>query len=356
MSLGPFELVGPHESNPYGHFEAAPFVSLNWDLQFKAFGFGDDSPLDPVTWRRFRETCGQWPSELAIPDSQWQQGKELVHQLVMSGPVSGFKDPRTALTWPFWRRVLQEFPGLRVVPLFLIRSPHEIAMSLFQRVHGDYCYDDALDVTAIHFRRMKGILDEWQGDHAVLQFEPQIYSRQAPKAVEMCGLKWDDAIFTEVYDPHCRHHAPTMIVHEAQSLFEQMGGSEERLAERDNLRQLMADAAVREEAFRRRAAKLAAVEEENRAIQQQLAELRLVEANQHAVCAQAAEANNRRETLEFELREARTKLGELEQESNRFRCEAAGTQEELTQVRSELSHVQQQRKTLAAELAARFLE
>lgn len=268
MSLGPFELIGAEKSNPHGHFEAVPFVSLNRDLQFKALGFENDFSVDPVTLRRFLETGGEWPSEISISASQSQQGRQLIHQLVASGPVSGFKDPRTVLTWPFWRCVLQEFPGLRVVPLFLIRSPHEIAMSLFQRVHGNCRYDDALAVTAVHFRRMKGILDEWRGDRAVLQFEPQFYARQAPKAMEICGLKWDESIFSEAYDPGCRHHSPAIIVHEAQSLFEQMGGSEDRLAERENLHKLMADAALREQELRHR---LTQTEDRFAAVQRQMA-------------------------------------------------------------------------------------
>jgi hypothetical protein len=186
--------------------------------------------------------------------------------------------------------VLQDFPGLRVVPLFLLRSPHEIAMSLFQRVHGDCGYDDALDLTAVHFRRMKGILDEWQGDRAVLQFEPQSYARQAPAAVEMCGLKWDESIFAEVYDPACRHHDPTTVVHEAQSLFEQMGGSEGRVAEQDNLRRLRADTAAREQVFRRRVAAaeqgMAVLQVENGALQQQVAALRRAEADLQEAHAQ----------------------------------------------------------------------
>ena len=62
-----------------------------------------------------------------------QRGRSLVRTLLDSGKISGFKDPRTVLLWPFWRRVLSAFPGVRIVPIALLRSPHEIAMSLFTR-------------------------------------------------------------------------------------------------------------------------------------------------------------------------------------------------------------------------------
>ena len=278
----------------------------------------------PLTLERYRETSGQWPADLTISEAEWTQGKQLIEQLVASGPVSGFKDPRTALTWPFWRRVLQDFPGLRVVPLFLIRSPHEIAMSLFRRVHGDHCYVDALDVAAVHFRRMKSILDEWQGDHAVLQFAPPLFTWQAPKAVEMCGLKWDESIFAEVYDPSCRHFSPAMIVHDAQSLFERMGGSGERLAERDNLRKLMADSAIREEMFRQR---LADVRQSEAGVREELAQVRSkmsqVEEQCKSLHARAAEhfvAEDVAHRRFLESVQARVALEErLEQSADRLR-------------------------------------
>ena len=290
MSLGPFALGGADESNPHGHFEALPFLTLNRELQLKAFGFADDLPADAATLRRFRETGGQWPSETAISDSQWQEGRQLIHQLVTSDPVSGFKDPRTALTWPFWQRVLQGFPGLRIVPVFLLRSPHEIAMSLFQRSHGDFCYGDALDAVAVHFRRMKAIRDEWQGEQVDLHFDPQTFTQKVPKAVELCGMKWDESELTTAYDPDCRHHRPAVIAHDAQSLFEQMGGSEHRLAEGDNLKNLMADAALREQVLRDRLARLTTVDQENGLLVQQVATLRMVEANVHDLSAKLAVA------------------------------------------------------------------
>ena len=62
-------------------------------------------------------------------------------------------------TWPFWRQVLQAFPSLRVVVVPLLRSPHEIAMSLCTRSDGVLGYWTSLDLVAVHFRRMKAILE-----------------------------------------------------------------------------------------------------------------------------------------------------------------------------------------------------
>ena len=93
-------------------------------------------------------------------------GKEVVfEQLVAAGPVSGFKDPRVPLLWPFWDRVLSQFDGLRIVPIFLARSPHEIAMSIFARSQGSIGYHEALDVTAVHYERLNSIFANWEGSN-----------------------------------------------------------------------------------------------------------------------------------------------------------------------------------------------
>ena len=129
-----------------------------------------------------------------------------------------------------------------------------------------------------------------QGEQIDLHFDPQTFARQVPKAVELCGLKWDESILSAAYDSGCRHHTPAVIAHDAQRLFEQMGGSVNQFAERDNLHKLMADAALREQVLRDRGASLITVEQENGLLGQQVAVLRLVEADLHDLSAKLAVA------------------------------------------------------------------
>ena len=121
MSLGPFDLLGADGSNVHGHFEAAPIVELNRQVQVEALGFDGDFPRDPAVLQRFLDGDGQWPAETAFSEEHLQQGVELIQRLVGSGSVSGFKDPRTVLTWPFWQSVLGRFPGLRLVAVPVLR-------------------------------------------------------------------------------------------------------------------------------------------------------------------------------------------------------------------------------------------
>ena len=152
MSLGPFPLMGAHSSNIYGHYESLPFYMLNRKLQEIALGFPDDVPKSEEVQTRFLEGKGIWRKGVRIPDELFDEGRRLITGLVGSGVVSGFKDPRTVLTWPFWLQVLEEFPSLRVVVVPLLRSPHEIAMSLCTRSDGALGYWASLDLIAVHFR------------------------------------------------------------------------------------------------------------------------------------------------------------------------------------------------------------
>ncbi len=187
-----------------------------------------------------------------IPEEAIARGRDLVGRLMESGTVCGFKDPRTVQVWPYWQRVFAGLPELRVVPLFLVRGPHEIAMSIFRRSQGDRDYAQALDVTAVHFRRMKDICDQWSGPWCVVQFDPQVCGLQLRRAAELCGLNWSDSAFAEVYDASCRHHEAAVVDHPAQAAFEALAGPGSSRRSAGNDRQLLADAAVREATLRQR--------------------------------------------------------------------------------------------------------
>ena len=113
MSLGPFELMGATPSNPHGHFEVMPICELNRKVQGLFHGFADDMPTTEDNLRTFLKTQGCRDQIEAIPEEFVSEGRDLVAALLESGTVSGFKDPRTILTWPFWQRVLAAFPEVR---------------------------------------------------------------------------------------------------------------------------------------------------------------------------------------------------------------------------------------------------
>ena len=224
MSLGPFDLIGAEPTNPYGHFEALPFHHLNRRIQNLVFGFADDLPESPEVLARFCETKGRWDPGTYVPEEFLDEGRSLIRTLIDSGGVSGFKDPRTVLTWPFWERVLASFPGLRTIPLGLIRSPHEVAMSLVTRRGGWRGYWTSLDVIAIHFRRLKQILDSQPQQLPSLCFGNTAYLKTLEIAVRQAGLTWDAAAALDLFDSSAVHQLPAAVTHEAQEFFESMCG------------------------------------------------------------------------------------------------------------------------------------
>jgi hypothetical protein len=222
MSLGPFELIEARPDNPHGFYESKPFYGLNRRVQHLALGFPDDLPESPETLARVLAMRGEWDESTLIPEDLLAEGRSLVGALIDSGRVSGFKDPRTVLTWPFWMRVLGGFTGLRVVPMSLVRSPHEVAMSLVTRVRGWFGYWSALDLIAVHLLRQKAVLESFTETSPSICFGSSSYLDTLKVAVSACGLTWNQDVVLDVVDPTCVHHTPAAVDHEAQQLFDSL--------------------------------------------------------------------------------------------------------------------------------------
>ncbi len=264
LSLGPFEPLGPSANNPYGHFEVIPFLRLNEELQNLVFGFDGDLPESEQDLAKFIQNDGrpEWPE---LSEELLGRGKALIETLINSGTVSGFKDPRTVLLWPYWRRVFSAFPEVRVVPVVLLRSPHEIAMSLFARSGGDYGYWPCLDVVGVNYQQLQAIVEGWHQPVPRIRFGGADYFDDLEEAVRACGLEWTlirpSACSTGVAFTRCRRPSTTPPSAFTKSLC----GSELRSLDGDrNATQLEADGRAREarQSTRLRQAKAAALERE----------------------------------------------------------------------------------------------
>jgi hypothetical protein len=252
MSLGPFELAGAFPSNPHGHFEAWPIMHLSQDVQSLACGFAQYVPASPEILARFLGSQGIWEDRTEIPEDLVERGRELILRLVESGPISGFKDPRTVLIWPFWRRVLEAFPEVRILPIVLLRTPHEIAMSLFARSRSAHGYANCLDVTAVHLRRLAAIVDGWPEPVARVRFGGPHYEEELAQAVASCGLDWDPEKARRCFDATCVHHTSAVVAHDSQRLHDALSGSDDATTV-DPIRNLAiveADASSRESLYR----------------------------------------------------------------------------------------------------------
>jgi hypothetical protein len=253
MSLGPFELLGARVGNPYGFFEALPILDLGRRVQARACGFPDERPESPAAMSRFLESRGEWDESVEIPEELVAEGRSLLEALIDSGEVSGFKDPRTVLIWPFWRRVLTAFPEVRVAPIVLLRSPHEMAMSLFKGREGQCGYRTALDVIAVHLHRLRALVQDWPIPVPRVHFGDDRFFDSLAGAVRWCGLSWDPSCAARVFDDSCVHHVPARVVHEAQDLHDALSGEEPRPFDREANRAILeADTLNREALLQRR--------------------------------------------------------------------------------------------------------
>jgi hypothetical protein len=357
MSLGPFELNGALPSNAYGHFEAMPFLQLNRKIQELALGFPDDLPTSAELLSRFWKNRGEWPEGFAIPDELLEEGGCLVRTLIESGEVSGFKDPRTVLTWPFWERVFKDFPGLRVVPVSLLRSPHEIAMSLVTRRDGWFGYWAALDIVAVHLRRQKAILAKWDSRPPSLCFGSPSYLEMLAEVTQQCGLTWDREKALEAFDQSCVHQTPAAVLHEAQELFESMchDPTPRRHPDKDRL-QLVKDSRFlealrlpqwqsihRQLSESQKQARQAQVRADAAVRQVQEVEARLIEARLQLIATQQALIDYQRSRNEGQERLIQSQAREIESRAREMEYRAREMESQAREMESQAREIQVRR-------------
>ena len=115
--LGPYaRLAAPAADNLDGYWEHPDIQQLNDELLAHFGGGWDLAPSLPEGW-----------ADLPDLEPLRQRARALIAEFG-GQPAWGWKDPRSALTMPFWRRLI---PELKVV--ICVRSPLEVAQSLARR-------------------------------------------------------------------------------------------------------------------------------------------------------------------------------------------------------------------------------
>jgi hypothetical protein len=306
MSLGPFELVGAAPSNPHGHFESKPFVDLNIKVAETVLGIPDDLHQSEAALAAYLQSDGRFAAGAEIPPQLLQRGRDLIEALIGSGEIAGFKDPRTPILWPFWQRVLQSFPAVRVIPLLILRSPHEIAMSLCRRSPGWVAYWDGMDRVAVHLRRAREIVEGWSEPVPTVRFGDTSYLSDLAHAVAHCGLVWDEEKARALIDTSCIRELPARVHHEAQAVYEHLHGGLPQCDQRANEARLAAD-------FR----------QTERMLMQRMRDGQLYAQNEHRSA----------QYFHDELQRVREQLAFLERENGRSREELERSSRECSQLR-----------------------
>ena len=110
------DLLGPDKGNPLGHFEHNGFKGLDESL-LAHFGGSTDNPPDLEP---------NWQDDSSL-HAVFKEARFLLATFEGKA-VWGWKEPRTTLVIPFWRRLL---PDARFV--ICIRNPLEVARSIAER-------------------------------------------------------------------------------------------------------------------------------------------------------------------------------------------------------------------------------
>ncbi len=118
IELGdPDAMLPPTEFNEEGHWENRTFLDINDRILERFGGSWDTPPLFSAGWQ-----------DLPDLDPLRTEATDFVDWTFAAGTQWGWKDPRTTLTIPFWRRVI---PELRFV--VCVRNPLDVAASLETR-------------------------------------------------------------------------------------------------------------------------------------------------------------------------------------------------------------------------------
>jgi hypothetical protein len=146
FALGP-RLLDGSEFNPDGHFEDRFVLSVNKRLPIHFGGTWDRPPALPSDWLGNAKVRGLL-----------ERAREYQRQVIAPTPRFVFKEPRTSLLLPFWRRAFGEMTCVVV-----LRSPASVARSVVRRNR------EWRQVSRLGWRLRRAVGNWWIGEHERLR-------------------------------------------------------------------------------------------------------------------------------------------------------------------------------------------
>lgn len=194
LDLGPSnKLMGPHESNPEGHWENLGFFSINESLLSHFGGAWDNPPKLKSGWEYD-------PGLEPIVENAMRHLKGFSNR-----PQWGWKDPRTTLLLLFWKSLI---PNLRFV--ICVRSPLEVANSLARR--------DRIPIQKSIYlwnQYMRAAIRDTDGSPRTFIFYEDLFKdafSEIDHLVEFCGLKRPEnpTLLSQTISRELKHHSIEM--------------------------------------------------------------------------------------------------------------------------------------------------
>ena len=197
VDIGPqASLAGPNpEDNARGYFEQWPIINLNEEV-LAALGGG---------WYRPPPLPPGWERDARLEPLR-ERALETVSELFPADRVCAWKDPRTALTLPFWRPAFDR--PLRFV--ICVRTPNDVAASLEARDAGLHPWEES---TRVWLRDTALALDQTATEPRIVSFYDDWFDdtdRQVDRLAEFAGVDATQearAAVRRFVDPGLRHHA-----------------------------------------------------------------------------------------------------------------------------------------------------
>ncbi len=191
------------EDNAKGYWEQQPIRLLNDELL----------AIFQCTWDRPKDLPPGWEDDPRV-EPYYERARYLLAQLFDGGRRWGWKDPRTSLLLPFWRRVVGP-----MVYVLCFRNPLDVAHSLAARDPVHHPLDDSL---ALWMRYSTLALRHTQEErHLIVRYEDWFSDPRAQRdrlAAFVVGdgsppPGWDSAA-RDFLDTGLRHHAssPTELL------------------------------------------------------------------------------------------------------------------------------------------------
>jgi hypothetical protein len=158
-----------NEHNPKGYWEHQAIQEINDEILSR---LGYDYSHAGADWTEPPVFPDNWETNPQLSDLR-ERAQDFVHRNFSEHDVWGWKDPRTCLTLPFWKRILP-----RIEYVILIRNPVDVARSLERFINIDCSFERGLYMWVLYlnyaFKHTAGqnrILvnveswtDDWKGE------------------------------------------------------------------------------------------------------------------------------------------------------------------------------------------------
>lgn len=191
------------ENNPAGFWEHQGIADLNEEILAVLGG----APRQ--RWRHPPVLRAGWERDSRLEQLRGEAAS-MLRRSFGGRPLWGWKDPRTCLTLPFWRRVLADLPGVesRLRYVICLRHPLEVAASL--RARDDIAEEESL---ALWLRYMRDALAHTAGEpRAFVSYDAYFADGRAQVArlAEFLGRPGpsleEEAAIAAHLDDGLRHH------------------------------------------------------------------------------------------------------------------------------------------------------